>query len=99
METILLIEDDDDIRESLADILKLRNYQVVAVANGRDALDWLALGENPCLIILDLMLPVISGWEFRNQQLADPKWAQIPTVLLSGINDLAQHSQRLQAVA
>jgi CheY-like chemotaxis protein len=99
METILLIEDDDDIRESLAEILKLRGYHVVEVANGQDALDHLAAGLAPCLIILDLMLPVMSGWEFRNRQLADTRWSQIPTVLLSSINDLEQHSQRLRAVA
>ena len=99
METILLVEDDSDIRESLAELLLLRGYQVTAVADGREALNYLETGDLPCLIILDLMLPVMSGWEFRHRQLSDARWSSIPTILLSGVNNLFQESQRLQAVA
>ncbi len=99
METILLIEDDADIRELLAELLQFRGYQVAAVANGREALDRLEADVLPCLIILDLMLPVISGWEFRRRQLSDPRWSTIPTVLLSSANNLSEQLQRLQAVA
>ena len=99
METILIIEDEADIRESLADVLGLRGYDVATVVNGREALERLEAGLTPCLIILDLMLPVMSGWEFRRQQLANDKWAEIPTVLLSGITNLPGESQRLRAVS
>ena len=99
METILIIEDEADIRESLADVLELRGYNVVTVVNGREALERLKAGLMPCLIILDLMLPVMSGWEFRRQQLVNDKWANIPTVLVSGIADLPGESQRLHAAS
>lgn len=99
MDTVLIVEDDDDLRDSLAELLALRGYKVVGVANGREALDILANGLSPCLIILDLMLPIVSGWEFRNQQLADPRLSEIPIMVLSGVNNLEIESQRLQAIA
>src|SRR5690349_12879639 len=98
METILIVEDEADLRESLAELLRLRGYDVVTVINGREALERLEAGLTPCLIILDLMLPVMNGWEFRRQQLTDQRWSEIPTVLLSGINGLSQESQRLRTV-
>jgi two-component system response regulator MprA len=68
-------------------------------SHGGEALDQLAGGLFPCLIILDLMLPVVSGWEFRDRQLADPRFSGIPTVILSGATNLESESRRLQAVA
>jgi CheY-like chemotaxis protein len=99
MDTILIVEDEADIREPLADLLEGRGYGVVAVADGREALDRLEEGLLPCLIILDLMLPVMSGWEFRRQQLKDSRWSSIPTVVLSGIDNGRREAQRLQAIA
>ncbi len=97
MEEILLVEDDDDIRESLIDLLQDRGYAVTAVTNGRDALARLTSGPAPCLIILDLMLPIMDGWEFRAQQTANPTWAEIPVVVLSGVPDAQQHALKLKA--
>lgn len=99
MNFILIVEDDADIRESLADLLEVRGYNVVAVADGREALNRLEAGLLPCLIILDLMLPVMSGREFRRRQLKDGRWSDIPTVVLSGANNGAEESRRLQAIA
>jgi CheY-like chemotaxis protein len=99
METILLVENDADIRESLVELLELRGYQVTATDDGHKALERLETGPLPCLIILDLMLPAMSGWEFRRRQLADNRWSDIPVVLLSGVNNLPQESRRLKAVA
>ena len=99
METILIVEDDEDLRDSLAELFEERGYAVVAAQNGQDALNRLVAGLVPCLILLDLMLPIVSGWEFRNQQLADPRFAQIPIIILSGIHNLRSEAQRLQAVA
>jgi CheY-like chemotaxis protein len=95
MEGILLIEDDDDMRDNLAALLRRRGYQVAAVGNGKEALEWLQMGNMPCLIILDLMMPVMNGWDFRSKQMAVQKWAAIPTVLLSGTADIAQQMKRL----
>lgn len=97
MDEILLVEDDDDLRESLADLLRARGYEITAVTNGRDALQRLMSGPSPCLIILDLMLPIMHGWEFRAQQMANPVWAAIPVVVLSGVPDTQQHALNLNA--
>jgi CheY-like chemotaxis protein len=97
MEEILLVEDDDDIRESLTDLLRARGYAVTAVGNGRDALDRLMTGPAPCMIILDLMLPIMDGWEFRAQQMANPSWAAIPVVVMSGVSDGHLHALNLKA--
>jgi CheY-like chemotaxis protein len=98
MEEILLVEDDDDIRETLADLLRSRGYAVTAVTNGRDAIEWLKSSAAPCLIILDLMLPIMDGWEFRAQQMSDPNLSAIPIIVLSGIPDAKQHAVNLRAV-
>lgn len=98
-DAVLVVEDDDDIRDSIVELLALRGFDAVAATNGREALDQLAAGLLPCLIILDLMLPVVSGWEFRAQQLADPRFSQIPILILSGAENLAAESRQLQAVA
>lgn len=98
MEKILLVEDDDDVREPLAELLQDRGYEVVAAVNGRDAMAELKRSPAPCLIILDLMMPVMDGWEFRAQQMADPDLSAIPVVVLSGIADAKQHAINLKAV-
>jgi CheY-like chemotaxis protein len=99
MEEILLIEDDDDIRESLTDLLQGRGYSVTGVTNGRDALARLASGPAPCLIMLDLMLPIMDGWEFRAQQIANPAWEKIPVVVVSGVPNAQQQALKLKAAA
>src|SRR5262249_33610647 len=80
---ILLLEDDPDVLESMAQILRDAGYSVEACRNGRDALS--ALGERPAdLIVLDLMMPVMDGWEFRAAQRADRAISHIPVVVITG---------------
>jgi CheY-like chemotaxis protein len=79
---ILIVEDDDDIREALTQILELEGYTVREAANGREALD-ISAREPPSLILLDLMMPVMDGWQFRAEQIKDPALAQIPVVVIS----------------
>jgi CheY-like chemotaxis protein len=79
---ILLVDDDADCREMLADLLSGEGYIVVSAENGREALDYLS-GSTPALIILDLMMPVMSGWEFRARQKSDPKLESLPVVVTS----------------
>jgi CheY-like chemotaxis protein len=81
--TILVIEDDRDIRECMADALEMEGYAVASAGNGREALDRLRRGLRPDLILLDLLMPVMNGWEFRQVQLADPLLAGIPVVIVS----------------
>lgn len=61
---ILLVEDERDLRETLKLILELEGFRVAAAQNGREGLDLLDGSAPPCLIVLDLMMPVMSGWEF-----------------------------------
>lgn len=81
---ILVVDDDADIRESLIDIIQDRGYEAIGAVHGRDALDRLhADAQRPCVILLDLMMPVMDGWQFREAQRADPELAGIPVVVIS----------------
>ncbi|MGI5862759.1 MAG: response regulator [Myxococcales bacterium] len=81
---VMLVEDDADIRNMVGMLLELEGYQVVATSNGDDALKMLRDGERPCVILLDLMMPVMNGWQFLAEQARDPAIAPIPVVVMSG---------------
>ena len=81
---ILLVEDDDDIREAMATFLEVEGYAVVEASDGEDALRKLrASSDRICLVLLDLFMPVKNGWEFRAEQLADPSIAGVPVIVVS----------------
>jgi CheY-like chemotaxis protein len=81
--SVLIVEDDRDIRECMADALEMEGYTVGLAGNGREALEVLRSGARPDLILLDLLMPVMSGWEFRQVQLSDPLLSGIPVVVVS----------------
>jgi len=83
---VLIVEDDEDLREMMAQMLTLEGFEAVAVANGREALEYLHDAEKPDVILLDLMMPVMDGWEFRRQQQADPAIAPVPVIVLSALD-------------
>jgi len=83
---VLIVEDDEDLREMMAQLLTLEGYQAAAVANGREALEYLHDSEKPHVILLDLMMPVMDGWEFRRKQQADPSLAPVPVIVLSALD-------------
>lgn len=93
MAAVLLVEDNDDVREMMALALKLDGHQVEVAANGREALDRLRGGVRPCLILLDLMMPVMNGWELRSALREDPELRDIPIVVISAVT--AEIAQRL----
>ncbi len=80
---ILLVEDDTGIRESVLELLELEGYRVAAVANGADALDWLAREAAPDVLLVDLVMPVMSGAELLARVRADPRLAAVPAVLMT----------------
>jgi CheY-like chemotaxis protein len=81
---VLLVEDDVDVREAVTDTLEDAGYQVMTARHGQEALDLLRTRDpRPCLILLDLMMPVMDGWQFRELQSKDPALAEIPVVALS----------------
>jgi CheY-like chemotaxis protein len=81
--TVLVIDDDEDIAEGLAEFLADEGFNVVTAADGRAALDHLRRGLRPCTILLDLMMPRMNGWEFRHEQLQDTDLKQIPIVVVT----------------
>ena len=80
---ILLVEDDRDQRESLAEVLEQEGYRVIQAANGQAALAALRDGSAPAVIVLDMIMPVMNGWQFCEVQKSDPALARIPVVALS----------------
>ncbi len=86
---VLVVEDDCGIREALRDLLESEGLRVTGAVNGEDALAKLR-GRAPDLILLDLMMPVMNGWEFRIAQRRDPAIAGIPVVVLSAQNGLGR---------
>ena len=82
-DTILVVDDDDGIREALADMLTDEGYQVALAADGMFALEWLRAHAPPAVILLDWMMPRCDGATFRKEQLADPALRDIPLVLLT----------------
>ncbi len=81
--TILIVEDDADTREMLGRFLELEGYQVETAANGRQALDRLEAGAPASVIVLDLMMPVMDGWQFRREQIRRAALASIPVIVVS----------------
>ena len=75
-----MVEDDEDLLEAMLRLLRTAGYGVIGAHNGIEALDRMRGGSVPCVILLDLMLPVMSGWEFRRRQLEDPKLAEVPVI-------------------
>lgn len=81
---ILIIEDDEDIREDLTAILTVKGFSVAASSNGKEALSRLRKETPPSVILLDLRMPIMNGWEFLAEQHEDPELARIPVIICSG---------------
>jgi CheY-like chemotaxis protein len=81
--TVFVVEDDVDTRDMLGRFLELEGFQVEVAANGRQALERLTAGMHPCVILLDLMMPVMDGWQFRREQIRDRELAEIPVIVVS----------------
>ena len=78
---ILLVEDDEDLREALRDLLEDEGFEVWTAGNGREALECLRLRGGPCVIFLDLMMPIMNGWEFYAEKARDPGLRTVPVVV------------------
>jgi CheY-like chemotaxis protein len=83
MPSVLIVEDDRDTREMLARFLELEGFEVREAANGQLALETLHENGGTCVILLDLMMPVMNGWQFRLAQVKDPDIAEIPVVVVT----------------
>lgn len=91
---IMVVEDDTMIRETLKYVLEMEGFRAVVVGNGREALDYLKSSTSrPDLILLDLMMPIMNGYEFRAEQLKDHDLSNIPTVVVSADRSFHQNPQ------
>ena len=88
LKAVLVVEDDPEIRRLLHTVLAKQGYPVMEAPHGEAALKVLAAGALPGVILLDLYLPVMDGWEFRSAQLADPRLAAVPVVVISAAADV-----------
>ena len=80
---VLLVEDDDDLRATVGDLLRDEGMNVAEAANGLEAMAWMHAHGRPALVLLDLMMPKMDGLQFRTAQLGDPELASVPVVLMT----------------
>jgi CheY-like chemotaxis protein len=94
---VLIVDDDPAMRDALCDTLELQGHRTAVVCNGVEALDHLGKSPPPCLILLDLMMPLMNGWEFREAQLKDPQIASIPVVVITAYPNPIHNADKLAA--
>lgn len=92
---VMIVEDDEDIVDAIRFLLDREGYHVSAAPDGQSALAALAADPLPSVILLDLMMPVMTGYEFREAQLADPRLAAVPVVLMTADGHIEEKRVRL----
>jgi len=96
--TVLIVEDDEDIRSALVEVLEDGNYRLLQAANGAAALQELrAADPAPCVILLDVMMPVMDGRQFRAEQQSDPGLSGIPVVVITAHADATRTAAQMAA--
>jgi CheY-like chemotaxis protein len=93
--TVLVVDDDGDLLEVLGEVIEQEGYRAVTTKSCDSALTLLLGGETPCVILLDLKMPGMSGEEFRRLQLADPRFCDIPVVGFTGLANGGAETRRL----
>src|SRR3954462_15658626 len=101
---VLIVEDDPEVREMIRQLVSTEGFHAVAAVDGLEALHLLRTvrhraPDTPCLVLLDLKMPRLSGNEFRRAQLGDPIVATVPIAVMSGAVDAEEYGQTLGAVA
>jgi CheY-like chemotaxis protein len=89
---VLVVDDERDLRETLCEVLESDGYTVLQAQNGKEALA-LALQTEPCLILLDLMMPVMSGWQMMEALVEDGRLSSTPVVVVSASHDAPKTAQ------
>lgn len=95
MPCVLVVEDDDEVRSMMELLLKSHGYDVTTARNGREALDAMRR-QRPCLVLLDIHMPLMTGWEFRERQLEDPDLAGVPVICITALFDPEDVVRRLK---
>lgn len=96
---VLVVDDDKSVCDIISGELGGQGYTTAVAGNGREALDYLkTCACRPGLILLDLMMPVMTGWEFRKAQQSDPELAAIPVAIITGMPGLETKAEAIGAV-
>ncbi|MGH9347452.1 MAG: response regulator [Vicinamibacterales bacterium] len=95
-QNVLVVEDHADLREMLAVLLESEGFHVQTASNGAEALVAMHT-TRPAVILLDLMMPVMNGDEFRRRQLAEPEYANVPVICLTAAHDGSERAQSIDA--
>lgn len=97
--TILIVDDDPEFREALVEIVRGEGFQVETATSGMQALDKLRWGLRPCAVLLDLQMAVMTGWDFRSEQVRDAALARIPVIAMTAgywkARDLGDYAARI----
>jgi two-component system, chemotaxis family, chemotaxis protein CheY len=93
----MVVDDDDDIRIALGELLGVLKYEVALAKNGLDALDQLRAGTRPDVILLDLMMPVMDGFEFTAELRKYPGLVTIPVILITAAANAATEAAKINA--
>ena len=89
--SILIIEDEESIRQTLRDVFELKGFTVYSATNGAEGIRELReMPQKPCVVLLDLMMPVVNGWQFLDVQRNDPKLSDIPIIICSAYEESAK---------
>jgi CheY-like chemotaxis protein len=95
---VLVVEDDRDIRDSILEVLADNEYEPLTASNGKEALERLRdPDQRPCVILLDVMMPVMDGWGFRAAQTEDSELKAIPVVVLTAHASAAETARDMEA--
>lgn len=96
--TVMIVDDDDAIREALEDVLSDEGYRIVGMSDGQQALDHLNAEGPPAAILLDLWMPVMDGWKFLDALLDDSRFSRIPLIVLTAARDQRARELRVSEV-
>lgn len=97
---VLVVEDNHDVRETLCELLTSYGYDAIGAEHGREALDKIdSIPGRPCVIVLDLMMPVMDGKTFRIEQLKKPEVSGVPVVIISAFDEPLEEIRGMNATA
>jgi CheY-like chemotaxis protein len=95
---IMVVDDDRDVRDSIVEVLEDAEFRALPAMNGQEGLDLLRrTATKPCLILLDVMMPILDGWGFRAAQVSDPDLQSVPVVVLTAHASAAQTADQMRA--
>lgn len=95
MPCVLIVEDDEDVRDFMDVLLRASGYETMTAANGAIGIEMMH-HRKPCVVLLDMMMPVMDGWTFRSRQMADPDLRGVPVVCVTALFEPQVVAERLK---